>query len=543
MSGNRAFVRQLGSQPGVQLNPLRDATDGVSPDNSDQVIGVLARLTRGRIDKPFRVNRTNLLALTGPAEAIRVSALNEAKLQTYEALNNGAVEAVVMRLTPAAATKSFATLNFSGTPAGSANTVAFGTLTSAPTTGYSIYLMHHNCHNDGIKVALHADKTPLDGVAVAATDVVLRVLDINGNLLHEFAGSLNPLAKNDFGTSTYLPDVVDQLSGGALSVWVADGATVPTTSNAYGRSSGKDNWAISDPLVCFNEGGTTYTDTDYDKCITALRDARDGYGYLITGGTQNLSLLAKLASLAIETNTPLKLDVDGKLTPSQAITFDASLNFDHHLIHKNWAPLKAADPMNGGVAVWGTGGLQAGFSCARNARINAKGFAPKNYPIAGRQWPLNRVGVTQLVALQEQEESDLARAQINPVIYSTFNGGGLYVWTDSLTAAKTTVSFRKLQSVAERSVTLDTWVTLAAKEWLQLPMADFIRRMTSFLDTLLQNAQASEWLVPAKMLDGAAFKFTVMPSEVHPEDTVHIEYWPSFDGTVRKVIVQQTLVK
>ena len=95
MSGFRPFVRQLGFQPGVQLNPLADATDGAVLDNSDQKIAVIARLTRGRIDKPFRVNRNNLLDKTGPVEAVRVNALNEAKLQVYEALKNGAVEAIV----------------------------------------------------------------------------------------------------------------------------------------------------------------------------------------------------------------------------------------------------------------------------------------------------------------------------------------------------------------------------------------------------------------------------------------------------------------
>lgn len=539
----RAFMRQLGFQSGVQLNQLRDTTDGVVPDNSDQVVAALARLTRGPIDKPFRVNRGNFIARTGPAESTRVNLLNETKLQVYDALNNGSSEAVIQRLVPAAATKSFATLNFSGTPSGSANTVAFGTATTAPTTGFSIYLMHHDCHNDGIRVALHADATPLTGIAVAATDVVLRVMDVNGTVLHEFAGSLNPLAIDDFGKSRYLPDVADERSGGAVQIWVAANASVPTTSNAYGRAaSQKDSWAISDPLVCFNEGGTTYTDTDFDKCITALRDTKHGYGYLITGGTKNVSLIGKLCALAIETNTPIKLDYDGNMTPSQVIAFDATLNLDHHLIHKNWAPLKASDPMNGGAVVRGSGGMQAGFSCARNARIDAKGFAPKQYPIAGRKWPLNWVGVTQLYELTDNERSDLARAQINPVIFETYNGGGLYVWVDSLTAAKTQVSYRKLQSVAERSVTLDTWVALASKEWLQSPMEEFIRDMTAFMEKLLQGADAAKWLKPANALGGASFYFVIKPSEVSPADTVHIEYAPSFDGTVRKVILQQTLV-
>jgi hypothetical protein len=101
------FVRQLGAQPGVQLNPLQDATDGAAPDNADQVLAAVARLTRGHIDRPIRVHRGNLLAKTGPAVSIRENALNEAKIQVHEALNNGAVEAVLMRLVPAGAVKRY----------------------------------------------------------------------------------------------------------------------------------------------------------------------------------------------------------------------------------------------------------------------------------------------------------------------------------------------------------------------------------------------------------------------------------------------------
>ena len=42
-----AFVRQLGSEPGVQLNPLRDASEVPSTDNADQVFGIMMRATRG----------------------------------------------------------------------------------------------------------------------------------------------------------------------------------------------------------------------------------------------------------------------------------------------------------------------------------------------------------------------------------------------------------------------------------------------------------------------------------------------------------------
>jgi hypothetical protein len=167
-------------------------------------------------------------------------------------------------------------------------------------------------------------------------------------------------------------------------------------------------------------------------------------------------------------------------------------------VHFYWAPLEADDPLNGGKVTWGTGGLQLGMRCARNARINAKGFAPKNYPVAGKDWAVNRTGIRQLVRPSEQDESDLAKSKINPVIFQTYNGGGRFVFNDSLTAAKSLVSYRKLINVAEMSSTVDNWVALYAKELVQLPMGDFIRRMNAFLQLLFEGAQSSGWLVPSK---------------------------------------------
>lgn len=604
----RPFVRQLGFQPGVQLNPLADNTDGAVPDNSDQIVGVLARLTRGRIDRPFRVNRSNFFAKTGAPESIRSNALNEAKLQTYEALQNGAYEAVIQRLTAAAAAKSYGVITIGtgavltpvvaagivtgvtvttggtgyitgqvvvltgvGTGALATITAVAGVITAVvvsaggtgytlapvasiaptfsvsavvPTAPYDIYFMHHDCHNDGIVVSLHADSTPVGGTAVATKLIKFRLYDSTGILLNEFEGSLDPAAKDDFGQTKYLPDIVAAQTN-ALDVVVAATANIMPNATFYGRdTAGKDAWATSGVLQCFSEGSTTYAALDYDRCITALRDTNNPYGYLITGGTQAVSLLGKLVALAIEANTPLGLDLGGSLDAASAITLINSLNIDSHYVHVYWAPIECDDPMNGGKVVWGTAGLNIGYRCARNARLNAKGFAPKNYPVAGKEWPVNRTGVRQLVRPQEQDLSDLARAHINPVIFENYNGGGKYVFTDSLTSAKTVVSYKKLINVAEMSSTLDNWVTLYSKELLQLPMSEFIKRMNVFLDTLLQGAVASGWLVPSKNLPGnVPFQFTVRKSEVRPADLVLIDYWTCYDGVARQVIVQQTLVK
>lgn len=615
MSGFRAFVRQLGSQPGVQLNPILDATDGAVPDNSDQIVATIARLTRGRIDRPFRVNRSNFLKKTGPVASLRANALNEAKLQAYEALQNGAYEIVFQRLTPAAAVKSYAVVQLgsgavltatvaagavTGVTVGSAGTgykvgdpIAFtglgtgavaavqtvngsggitavqvtagGTGYTAPPTAvvaatpsfsvsptvpvagtFIAYLMHNDCFNDGIKLSLHADAVTSGGSPAAATVIKLRVYDSTNALLDEFEGSLDPNAVDDYGKSKYLPDIVASLGLGAYDLVVANGATIDPNSAIYGRdTSNVDKWSTSATLVCFAEGGTTYTNSDYDRCIDALRNTvSTPFGYLMTGGSQAVALIGKIAALGIEINTPFAVDVPGNLSPAAAIAFVASLGLDTHYGSFYWAPVEADDPMNGGRVTWGTSGANLGMRCARNARLNAKGFAPKNYPVAGKEWPLARTGMRQLVRPSEPELSDLAKAKINPVLFETYNGGGKFVFTDSLTAALTSVSYRKLISVAEMSSTIDNWVALYSKELLQLPMEKYIARMDAFLKPLFEGAQASGWLRPSQNLEGgAAFAYSIRRSEVRPADLVLVDYWTSYDGVARQVILQQTLVK
>lgn len=538
MSGFRPFVRQLGFQPGVQLNPLADNTDGAAPDNSDQVVAIVGRFTRGRIDRPFRVNRSNLFAKTGKPDTIRANALNEPKLHLYEALFNGTQEGVVSRLNTAASVKKWALVNIGN----GATTFAEGAATLASAT-YSLAVLHHDCHNDGIMVAVHADPLVTGGIPVLNPILTLRVLDSEGNRLHEFTGSADPNAKDDYGASSYLPDVVARQTDAVTVAVNAAFTGVPTTSSAYGRGAdGRDQWPTSAVLACFVEGATTYLAGDYDRAVDGLRNTTDPFGYIISGGTQVISLLAKLADFAVEANIPMKLDYSGQLDPDAVLTLDAALNLDTHYVHKYWAPLEAEDPASGGRAVWGASGLNAGFSCRRNARVNAKGFAPKNFPIAGKEWPVQRTSVRQIHKPNEQQLSDLAKAQINPVLFTLYNGGGRYVFTDCLTAAKTRVSYKKLISVAEMTASLDNWVAMYANEILNQPMSVYIKAMKTFLQNVLEGAEASGWLVKSKNLEGnAAFQFEVVPDEIRSADLVHITYWTCFDGVARQVTIQQTL--
>ena len=96
-----SFTRQLGAESGVQLNPLQDSSElPMLFDVADQCFGILMRATRGRIDKPFKVNRNNVYRLLGFGESIRNTRLNEAWVHVVEAVNKGTYEAVVQRLVP-----------------------------------------------------------------------------------------------------------------------------------------------------------------------------------------------------------------------------------------------------------------------------------------------------------------------------------------------------------------------------------------------------------------------------------------------------------
>lgn len=544
-----AFVRQLGREPGVQLNPLRDDSEIPSSDNADQVFGIIMRAQRGRIDKPFKVDRGNVRRRLGKGEQIRVSALNEAYVHVVEALNNGAYEAVVHRMVDADAAVKWATVTVDGTT----GAITYAVSATEPEAPYLLAVQHLECYNDGIKIEYRADESKVSGVTQANKVITLRIRDSEGSLLYEFTGSLNSLDLDDFGQSYYLPDMVAaQTDAVVVKVGVTGAAAVvATTSAAYGYdTNGAEKWSKSAVLECFEEGGLAYLAADYSAARLAMQNTPHDYAYLSSGGTQSTALLSQLAQLAFDTNKQLRFDIPGNLSPDAAIAFVEPLNFGAsqtaHLLHAFWAPLKSDDPA--GVNAKGHLGvatLNIAYSCARNAQVNAQGFAPKNYPIAGRNWPVQRAGIVQTYNPSRQELNALAKAKINPVLFDTFTGGGRFVFTDSLTCALVDSSLKKLISVADMSTSIDEAVTRFGKDVLQLPMAIAKRRMQDFLTALFEAAEASGWLVPssAAEMDGAAWRYEVQPNAQRPYDCLDARYWLRYDGTVRQIYVTQTLTR
>lgn len=543
-----AFVRALGNESGVQLNPLVDGSEIPLAGMADQSFALMMRATRGRIDKAFDVVASNFYKRLGYGDTMRANALNEAWVQVFEALNNGAYSVAVARLVGPDAKNNWMLAKLD---AENPTEFLYSVSVAENLADYAIAVKHKECFNDGIKISIHADEKREGGASVANDVVTLILTDSKGVKLYEFTGSLTAGSKDDYGNSNYLPDVVEGLTDN-VEVMVATGITVEPTFTCYGfDDNGETKWDTSAILSYFNEGTVgSYTTETYVAAREQLEKTQIEYRYIASGGSKAVGLLAQLALLAHNTNRQFRFDIDGSLTPSQAIAFMESINMggakSSHLVHAYWAPLKTNDPSGvNGKSYIGTSALNIGLACGRNAAKNSKGFAPKNYPVAGRLFPVPRTGIVQTYTPSNAEHSQLAAAKINAVVYESYESGGLYVFKDSLTCAPVTNSLRKLIAVIEMSTTVDDAVTGTAKMFLQLPMSVAVGRMSDWLKTYMDDAQASGWITPSNdaAMGGAAYKFEVKPNAARPYDQMDVSYWVHYDGTARQIVVTQTLTK
>jgi hypothetical protein len=519
------FTRQLGARSGVQLNPLTDNTERFVSGNADQVFGIVGRFERGRFDKAFDITAGNQRKRLGNPSSTVLSKLNEAYVQTYEAFSNGAYAAVVSRLVPDTAVLSWMVAR---------NGATTWNVEATPVAPYLVAVKHLECFNDGVIAEIHAETD--------TTSVVLRLRDkVDNNILYEFVGSLNPESKDEFGASNYLPNVVSAATDD-VEVMVGNGAVADVSDPFFGiDANGYDKYAVAE-LTYFAEGGTSYELTDYDRAVQALKYTDLEFGYMISGGSRAIPLLSKMIALAKDINKQFIWDIGGEYTVEQAVTFYNQLNIDTHLSQCYFAPLYGDDPVNGGKDFIGCGGIQVGMRCARNARTDANGIAPRNFVVAGRDWSMTRTGIVQKTFFTDQELDLLAKTRINPVMYVKYTSGGRYVFFDSLTGSKTE-SDKKLIAVADMSCYVDDVVTAVSQESLQLPMQTGVKRLSDFLQGFFEAIEAAKWIKPSKDLGNRSFVATVAPNANRPSDRLDVGYYLRYDGTVRAIYVQQTLSK
>lgn len=565
------FERQIGEQSGIQLNPTVDRTDGVA-GFGDQTAAIVGSFSRGRIDKPFWVDNQTLRARLGAAGSLK-SLLNEAYLHIYEALQNGAQQVLVSRLLRGNVVNDFVVIQVdanqgalkteTGEPilngAGAAITVgntAIITTAASISTGFADELAIAFKLKDGINegFVVRANFDAYDDVDAwndihtifnpKSLRITIEILDkASLQVLYRAVGAVHPDSVDEFNQTRYIGDL-------ASDVFVFSAGNLPNASyqealedSTMGLMLDGTRLFVRKSVDPFNHIDTTYTNSELDTAVNALRYTNEDFGYIMGGGTQSVPLLTRLIALSYNTETLLAIDVPSTKTEDEAITWVTALNVDNFLISCYWTPLKCDEPLNGGKQSWGSSGAQIGLRCNRNARLNSLGFAPKNNPIAGKDWPLPRSGITQLRTPTANQLSALAKAKINPVILDKFSDGSRYTFRDSLSMARTLVSKKKLITVAEMSAHLNQVVIRIGKDNIQKGMTVAIARCRAQIERLCQNAEASGWLVPSRdpQMLGLTFTLDLKPNESHPNDWLDIRFAVSFDGVARVVIIEQTI--
>lgn len=564
------FERQIGEQSGIQLNPTVDRTDGVA-GFGDQTAAIVGSFSRGRIDKPFWVDNQTLRARLGAAASLNKSLLNEAYLHIYEALQNGAQQVLVSRLVRETVTNDYVVIQVDAAASqvqdengvnildslGATITVNNTAIisTNASLTGFTGELAIAFKLLDGINegFTVRANFDVYDDVDAYGVDNVLNpkslritieILDKTSlQVLYRAVGAVHPESVDEFNQTRYIGDLASDVfvfTAGNLADATYQEAVEDSTMGVLADGT---RLFIRQSVDPFNHINTTYTNSELDTAINALRYTNEDFGYIMGGGTQSEPLLTRLIALSYNAETLLAIDVPSDKTEEEAITWVTALNIDNFLISCYWTPLKCTEVLNGGKQSWGSSGAQIGLRCNRNARINSLGFAPKNNPIAGKDWPLPRSGITQLRTPSANQLSNLAKAKINPVILDKFSDGSRYTFRDSLTMARTLISKRKLITTAEMSAHMNQMVVRGIKDNLQKGMTVAIARSRAFIERLCQNAEASGWLVPSRdpLMLGLSFAIELMPNESRPNDWMDVRFYVSFDGVARVAIIEQTI--
>lgn len=520
--------RLVGQQSGVQVNMPVDKTDRLLPELGDQTVAVVGKFSRGRVDRPFFVSADKLQRYLGTAQSMRRDARHETYVQLYEALRAGAAGAVVSRLSSDEAIHYKIVVSSDDDEDDVIGVAEY--LKPAGTWLLSIQMM--DCIDAGVYVEVSRG---INNAAHLHLRIRERDKDSQGNdtnegaVLYELEGSVvdGELDEND--NSIFIGDVAHRFYGDWLHIETNPDADPNVMSQRYSKPCGAAVVAFVDEGVVSVSNKTT--------AVQALGKTNLKYRYLIAA-TADIVLVSELMALAQEFNRKLFVEVSGLLSPEAAAAWLGNFNYSAQggmYFDFNWSPLRRDDPTGvSGNVVFGTVGQKAGAACARNAITNGFGLSKLNQPIAGKDYFIKGTRISQIYQLEDTDLALLAKARINPAIFSEYHDGSGYVWADSFSGAKKN-GITKLASASEITIwAQDMWGRFG-KSLLQKPMETAIDLMTKFSNRQLQDMEGSDWLTSSTELNGQSFGFEVAPSERYPDDHINTRLMLSIDGVVRVV--------
>lgn len=541
-----SFTRQLGNEAGVQLNPTIDNSEGFAGNAlEDQSFATVARLPRGPIDVAFPLYNSNVFKVAGKPEPLRKKALNTAHGQIVEALKKGAKCCVVSRLVGPDAKNKWVVIQ-EPTSKNDNWEYTFTINDEIPSEKFLFAFKHKGCFSDGIKVSLSSKAEFAEGSVSQlqdATNVTFKIMDKDNNSIVELSGSLDENHVDDYGIPQNIQTMAENLFNNDVEIVLSSGAVISKDSAAYGKDqNGLQKTQVSAVLYPFTEGDLSSVGADENKAaVQRLTDTILDFTYISTAGSTATSLISELILLGNKKNIQTYVDIPNNLGPMQAIAWKAQLGVKNALVNFYWHPGECLDP-NGisGRVQYGTASYQSALCCMRNAAKNNFGFANKQQPIAGKDFPIQRVGMKQLVKPTQDELSDLAAAGIIPVIYEN----GSFIFNDVVTSSGKMTSNMNLTNSVEIYSTLERDTAKMAKNSFMFgPMQKAIKAAEKMLKKHLEDAQTSGWLVPSEELGGKAFLLRIVPNAQRPADAMDITISMHVEGCVRQVFITNTITR
>ncbi|MDD5272132.1 MAG: hypothetical protein PHU14_05375 [Methylovulum sp.] len=406
------------------------------------------------------------------------------------------------------------------------------------------------CFNNGVIIGLHCeDKSDANGNFIDTARITVRIIDPARprTYRYEFIGNLSDGGFDDFGGSTYLPDTVARKTDNIV-IAIGSDTVISPDNPMYGLDDDdNEKWVYSNIMHAFTEGDAAYTNLTYRNARNKLAATPLDFQYLSSLDTDSVALLGELAQVSFLTNRNLRFDVQGD-TVGEAVEFMNQLNFtqraENHLLHAFWCPLTVEDPThNNGSLQMGAATLNIAFACARNARKDSRGFAPKHYPIMGKDWALGkaRTNIRAPFTLGRGQLNALAKAKINAVIYEDGN----YIFSNAITCADVDISLRKLIAVTDMSTSIDDAVVRFCSSVKGYPINDAIKLTKDYLKALFEGAEAAGWIVPSDdpVMLGRPYKYDVLVSPDRPYDAFTVDYWVRYQGTALYIYITQTYTR
>lgn len=533
----------IGDMSGVAVNIPLDTTGTLQPSIGAGVVALAGRFTRGRVDKPFLVDKSKIREKLGKPASMRINQTNEAYVQAYEACLRGASGLVVSRIVSELAKNKWFVVR-SGTDENPISLSDTKPASMDAKTAFAFQLK--NCINEGVYIEFNFNReTQRASVIIKDRELVqhggLKVDTPNGGTLYEFDGSIRVDAKNDYGESDFIGDNATLYYGDEIEFIVNPNLTEDSAPLTFGTGN-PTTFKSGFGYAYFTDLGTPKA-ADYQRAAEALGNTSAQYNTIIAA-TESTALIQALGEVAIQYNRRLMIDIDGKLSPEAAIAWKKQFNFgaqEGMYLSWIWSPISRVDPTGAsGNMVFGTSGMRAGYKSAQNLNLNALGLPPLQQPIAGKNFMLSGVNLVQQYMPTDSELAALAQEHIIPVLYQEYDDGAGYVWNDSLTGAKKS-GISKLESASDISIwAQETWGKFA-KGLEQTPMSEAITKATQFTVKTLQMMEASKWLTPSKALGGATYSYIIQPNERYPEDRLEIEISLAINGVVRRVTINQRL--